>query len=131
MKAHSLKAMPFAVANEKGTGIKFKFVTFAGKSFEFVCDPKAVPEIVARLLGASEMAAQAANQSEDYQSDPAEVVKWQVGLTRKRDMVAIALYPAPKTGIGFALAPEHSDTISSLLAAAAAMISPTTRDSLH
>jgi len=124
MKPYGLKRMPFAVTRDNGEGIAFRFLIHSGKTFDFACPPEAVPEIVARLLGAAEETAQKANPAPLYRSNPAEVVRSQVGLSADREHVTVVLYPAPHCGIGFALTPEDAQRVSSEMAAAASMIAP-------
>lgn len=122
MISHALKNMPFAIARDDGTAIKFKFVAHSGKKFEFECPPDAVPEIVGRLLGV--LKRQHRRPIRRRRSNPAEVVKSQVGMSANRQHVTVVLYPTPHCGIGFALTPSEAQTISSLLAAAVSMIAP-------
>ena len=124
MASYALQQMPFAIARDDGSAVKFKFVTHSNDEFEFECPPKMIPEITARLAGALEQAAENAAVSDPYRSQPIVADKSEIGGNHEQRIVTLTLFPTPNCGIGFALTPGHAQKISSDLATAAAMVDP-------
>ena len=115
-----LAKISFASCTEAGDTIVFGLKDRQGREHRFACPPRAIPMIIARLLGA-------AQQSATLRQEPeiaivAKNSKIEVNETART--VGLALYPTEKTGIPFVLTAQHAQKLSSDLAHAASIVDP-------
>jgi hypothetical protein len=109
---HYLKRMSHAVPSHNGLGVLFAFETHKDQILECECPPAAIPEIVAKLIGAGEQAARNSGQTKVDLSYAVHVDKYALGGSLKGESALMMhLFPAPNCPVGFHLTLELADKL--------------------